>query len=80
MLNGRVTTNEQEFSGLLGRRPNIEGDPARYVANVQIRSMLENSVKQAAADMIETVMDFLPDADGQVRAAEIYSNQQELEQ
>jgi len=80
LLNGRVTTNEQEFSGPLGRRPNIEGNPARYVANVQISSVLENSVRQAGADMIEMVMNFLPDADGHVRAAEIYGNQQELVQ
>ena len=77
LLNGKVTINEQDFSGLLEKRPNIEGNPARYVANIQIRSVLENSVRQAATDMVEMVMDFLPDADGQVRAAEMYGSQQQ---
>jgi hypothetical protein len=29
ILNGQITTEEKDFSGLLGRRPNIAGDPAR---------------------------------------------------
>jgi hypothetical protein len=68
VLNGRITTNENEFSGLLGRRPNIAGDPARYVAQVQISSVLENSVRKTAEDITDLVLDFLPDKNGKVRA------------
>ena len=76
LLNGKVTTNEQAFSGLMDKRPNVEGNPARYVAHVQISSVLENSIRQAAEDMIERIRDFLPDVNGQVRAVEIYGDQQ----
>jgi hypothetical protein len=70
ILNGRITANEKDFSGFLGRRPNIAGDPARYVAQVQISSVLENSIRAAAADMTDLILDFLPDSNGRVRAKE----------
>jgi hypothetical protein len=69
VLNGQITLSEDEFSGVFGRRPNISGDPARYVAQVQISSTLEYSARAAARDLIETTLTFLPDKDGQVRAA-----------
>jgi hypothetical protein len=68
ILNGRITANENDFSGPLGRRPNIAGDPARYVAQVQISSVLENSIRIVAEDMTDLILDFLPDANGTVRA------------
>jgi len=76
VLNGQITTDEKNFSGPLGRRPNIAGDPARYVAQVQISSVLENSIRTAAKDMTELILDFFPDKNGQVRVAENthYSN------
>jgi EpsI family protein len=70
ILNGQITTDEDSFSGLFGRRPNIAGNPARYVAQVQISSVLENSIRTTAKDMTDLIMDFLPDKDGKVRAAE----------
>lgn len=70
ILNGQITANEKDFSGPLGRRPNIAGDPARYVAQVQISSALENSIRQAARDMADLILDFLPDSNGRVRAKE----------
>jgi len=70
ILNGQITTEEKDFSGLLGRRPNIAGDPARYVAQVQISSVLENSIRTAAKDMTDLILDFLPDKNGVVRAAQ----------
>ena len=70
ILNGQITTDENKFSGPLGRRPNIAGDPARYVAQVQISSVLENSIREAAKDMTDLILDFLPDKNGQVRAAD----------
>ena len=68
ILNGQITANEKDFSGFLGRRPNIAGDPARYVAQVQISSVLENSIRTAAKDMTDLILDFLPDKNGTVRA------------
>ncbi|KPJ66655.1 MAG: hypothetical protein AMJ43_07460 [Coxiella sp. DG_40] len=73
ILNGQITTDENDFSGPLSRRPNIAGDPARYVAQVQISSVLENSIRAAALDMTKLITDFLPDENGRVRAVE-YNN------
>jgi len=69
VLNGQITTEEDDFSSLFGRRPNIEGNPARYVAQVQISSILENSIRSAAKDMTDMILDFFPDKNGKVRAA-----------
>ena len=68
VLNGQITLSEDEFSGLFGRRPNISGDPARYVAQIQISSALEHSARSAASDVIETILAFLPDRNGEVQA------------
>jgi len=73
ILNGQITADENDFSGLLGRRPNIAGDPARYVAQVQISSVLESSVRSIAKDMTDLLLDYLPDKNGKVWAIE-YSN------
>jgi len=70
ILNGGIIADENYFSGPFGRRPNIAGDPARYVAQVQISSVLENSIRTAAKDMTEQILDFLPDENGRVRAAD----------
>ena len=68
VLNGQITTDESDFSGPCGRRPNIAGNPARYVAQVQISSVLENSIREAAKDMTDLILDFLPDKNGTVKA------------
>lgn len=76
VLNGQITVSEKEFSGILGRRPNIAGDPARYVAQVQISTSFplvessERSVKTAASELVDTILAFLPDKDGRVAAAD----------
>jgi hypothetical protein len=70
ILNGQITVDESDFSGLFGRRPNIAGDPARYVAQVQISSVLENPVRTAAKDMADLILDFFPDKNGRVKATE----------
>jgi len=67
ILNGQLTADEDDFSGPWGRRPNIAGNPARYVAQVQISSVLENSIREAARDMADLVLDYLPDKNGKVR-------------
>ena len=68
VLNGQITNDENDFSGFWGRRPNIAGDPARYVAQIQISSVLENSIRTAAKEMADVILDFLPDKNGKVRA------------
>ncbi len=70
ILNGQLTADENDFSGPWGRSPNIAGDPARYVAQVQISCVLESSIRAAAKEMTELILDFLPDKDGKVKAIE----------
>ena len=70
VLGGRITADERDFSGPFGRRPNIARDPSRYVAQVQISSTLEEAVTTAARNMADAILEFLPDQNGRVRAAE----------
>jgi hypothetical protein len=67
ILNGQITTRENDFSGLLGRRPNIAGDPARYVVQVQISSVVENSIREIAKAIADKIIDFFPDENGIVK-------------
>ena len=60
ILNGDITTNESGFSSIWGRRPNIAGNPARYVAQIQISSNIRNNVLEAAQDLIESILVFFP--------------------
>jgi len=73
ILNGQLATDENDFSGLLGRRPNIAGNPARYVAQVQISSVLENSIRSIAKDMTDLILDYIPDENGEVKVTEYIS-------
>jgi hypothetical protein len=68
VLNGKLTAQEKDFSGILGRRVNIAGDLAQYVAQVQISSVMENSVRLMAKDVVDLILNYLPDQDGKVRA------------
>jgi len=70
IVNGQLTNDESSFSGVGWRTPNIAGNTARYVAQVQISSVLENSIRTAAKDMTELVLDFFPDENGNVRVME----------
>ncbi|MHC4534741.1 MAG: exosortase-associated EpsI family protein [Planctomycetota bacterium] len=70
VLNGKLTADEKDFSGLLGRRINIAGDLAKYVAQVQISSTLENSVRIMAKDVVDLILEYLPDQNGNVRAVD----------
>jgi hypothetical protein len=64
VLNGQITLDESGFSGFWTRRPNISGDLARYVAQVQVSSLFEHSVRTAAAQMADAILSFLPDRNG----------------
>lgn len=68
--NGQLAAKESSFLRLFSRRPNISRNPGRYIAQVQISSVLESSVMEAAKGMAEVILDFLPDENGRVRAAE----------
>jgi hypothetical protein len=70
VLNGRVTVSEKEFSGWFGRTPNLAGDPARYVAQIQISSSTEQACKTLASDIADVIFSHLPDKDGRVVAVE----------
>jgi len=72
VLNGQITLREKDFSGWLGRRPNLNGDPARYVAQVQVSSGSENAIRAVARDVADTILAFLPDKDGRVAAASLF--------
>jgi hypothetical protein len=62
IINGKTSAEESGFSGLEWRTPNINGDIARYVAQIQISSMLENVVRAAAADTADSMLDFFPNS------------------
>ncbi len=70
VLNGVITNDEDRFAGVSWRLPNIDGNPARYVAQIQISSRSEASVKGLAIETAGHVLDFLPDEKGSVKAAE----------
>lgn len=69
IVNGRLTDDESVFSGLGWRAPNIDGNPARYVAQVQISSLLEMSVRSVARDLTDLIMGYFPDENGKVQSA-----------
>ena len=51
--------------GIGWRTPNLAGDPARYVAQVQISSVYEEWVLAAAIDFTDEILLFFPDQEGQ---------------
>lgn len=60
ILNGTLTSEEDKFAGIGFRSPNIEGNAARYVAQIQVSSVVENSVRTAAADLADLIINFFP--------------------
>jgi hypothetical protein len=80
IVNGQLTSDENVFSGVGWRTPNIAGNPARYVAQVQVGSIMEHSIREAIEEMAEIILDYFPDENGQVKAsmniAAIDSNKQ----
>jgi hypothetical protein len=78
IVNGYFTSDENVFSGLGWRTPNIAGDPARYVAQVQISSVLENSTRTAAKEMTDLILDYFPDENGKVKAIEFFDSKSSI--
>ena len=63
ILNGQITLEEGDFSNMWGRRPNIFGDPARYVGQIQISSGSKTSVIKASEKMVGILLDYFPGQD-----------------
>ena len=63
ILNGLITDDESKFAGVGFKAPNIAGDAARYVAQVQISSVMENSVRSVAAEMTDLILSYFPDTE-----------------
>ena len=70
VCNGVVTNDEGAFDGLEWRLPNINGNPAYYVAQIQVSNKSEAAVRNLAAATVERILDFLPDSERPVKAAE----------
>ncbi|MBN2020394.1 MAG: EpsI family protein [Sedimentisphaerales bacterium] len=68
VVNGVLTTDESTFSGIGWRTPNIKGNPARYVAQIQIGSTSENGARAAAGHMADLLIPFFPAENGQRNA------------
>jgi len=68
VLNGVVTNDAGSFTGLGWRLPNIGGDPAYYVAQVQVSSPGEAAARRVAELSAQHILDVLPDASGNVKA------------
>ena len=66
VVNGRIRAREQDFSGFWSRLPNIAGDRARYVAQVQVSSTNESWAQSLARDLTDTILSFLPNVGGKV--------------
>jgi len=60
VINGQISCDEGAFSGINWRTPNIAGNCARYVAQVQISSALETFALAAGGDLAATLVDFFP--------------------
>ncbi|MCD6405986.1 MAG: EpsI family protein [Planctomycetes bacterium] len=76
ILNGVTTNDASSFTGVGWRLPNISGNPAWYVAQVQISSSSEAAVRRLAAATARRIFDFLPDSDGKVREVEARAKMQ----
>lgn len=68
VLNGVVTNDEESFAGFAWRLPNINGNPAWYVTQVQIASKSPAAARSLAIDSAPLILEYLPDKDGRVKA------------
>jgi len=70
ILNGHIVNEESGFSGLGWRTPNIKGESAFYVAQIQVSGVLENSVRRFANLITDSIIEILPDEHRNVHKAE----------
>jgi hypothetical protein len=62
VANGTPTLDEDAFLEELGRRVNTERNNQRYVSQIQISSSTESSIRQAATDFVDKILEFLPES------------------
>jgi hypothetical protein len=60
IVNGSFTSDEKGFSGVAWRTPNIKGDAARYVTQVQLSAISESVLRKAAAELLEPIVTCFP--------------------
>jgi len=60
IVNGKLTTDHNSFDGLHWRRPKQSGGRLQYVAQVQISSASEQSVRLLGAQAADLIMSFMP--------------------
>lgn len=60
VLNGKATNSEKGFSGVNLRTPNIDGELAKYVAQIQISGRYRADIELAAKMLLDEVMTFFP--------------------
>lgn len=60
IVNGAFTTEEKGFSGVAWRTPNIKGDAARYVTQIQLTAVSESVLRKAAAELLEPIVTCFP--------------------
>jgi hypothetical protein len=70
VVNGKPSNDENIFSGMGWRTPNINGTIAGYVAQVQINSVIESTVLAFASDVADAALSFLPDSGEKVKTGE----------
>jgi hypothetical protein len=70
IVDGQLSIDETKPSGLSGRMYNPTGDIARYIAQVQISSVSESTIRQIAEEITDMILTFFPDKNGYVRAVE----------
>ncbi len=66
ILNGIPTNKESEFNSLAFRLPNVDGEIAKYVAQIQISSTVESNVLDLAAITADDIIKYLPNEKGVV--------------
>ena len=66
VLNGKVVNSEAGFSGISFRTPNIGGQLARYVAQIQVSSRYPSGAESALESVADDILDLLPDENGRV--------------
>jgi len=69
ILNGRLTEDHKEFSGIKWRRLANPKEQVRYVTQIQISSSNEEAAISAAKEMSDLIIKFFPDEQGQVKAS-----------
>jgi EpsI family protein len=79
IVNGNPTDNQKDFNRIIGRNFNFTRNPARYAAQVQISSISESAIVSAAADMTQTILNFLPNQDGKVVEVEQFGGNSAFE-